>query len=142
MIWIAVTLLAIASIHDLLYREIPDWISAALFLVAAVAIVLGRHEAGWAGLLLGAGLMLAVGSILFAVGGLGGGDIKLLTALGALLGPVGLANTVFWVALAGGCLSVVALMRKQRDFAYVPAIALGLLVYGAWPGATAAVLGF
>ena len=62
-------------------------------------------------------------------GGFGGGDVKLVIALGAALGPLALLSALFWVALSGGLLALIAVIRGRRDLAYVPAIAMGLLVY-------------
>ena len=59
--------------------------------------------------------------------------IGLIAAIGALLGPLGLLFVLFWMALAGGLLSLVALARGQRDYACGPAIALGYLAYLIWP---------
>jgi Flp pilus assembly protein protease CpaA len=91
--------------------------------------VASLHPAGWLGLAMGAVLGFALTAPLFWLGGIGGGDVKLVTALGACLGPWGLLQTLFWVAVAGGVLALVAKWRKQADFAYVPAILAGLLVY-------------
>jgi prepilin peptidase CpaA len=86
-------------------------------------------EIDWLGLLSGFLLGGALGTGLFALGAFGGGDVKLIAALGAILGPVGLIYMLFWTALAGGALALAAAARRQREFAYVPAIALGLAFY-------------
>jgi hypothetical protein len=52
-----------------------------------------------------------------------------VAALGAVLGPLGLVQALFWIALAGGVLAVFAAARGQRDYAYVPAITAGVLVH-------------
>ena len=44
------------------------------------------------------------------------------------------------MALAGGVLAILSAMRRQRTFAYVPAIAAGWLIYTLWPGAIGHVL--
>jgi prepilin peptidase CpaA len=44
---------------------------------------------------------------LFLVGGMGAGDVKLLAAFGAWLGPTGTLWAVLWTALAGGVLALV-----------------------------------
>jgi prepilin peptidase CpaA len=81
----------------------------------------------------GGALGLAVGYCLLRWAKFGGGDAKLITALGAVLGPVGLLFALFWMALAGGLLALIAMVRGQRDYAYGPAIALGYLAYLVWP---------
>jgi prepilin peptidase CpaA len=44
---------------------------------------------------------------LFALGGMGAGDVKLMAALGAWLGPAGAAWTALYAAIAGGVMAVV-----------------------------------
>jgi prepilin peptidase CpaA len=98
----AVLIALVAVAWDLKTRRIPN----ALTFGAALAAVLVHGYAGGAA---GAGLSLGgwlVGAAFFlpffALGGMGGGDVKLLAALGAWLGP----STIVWVALyssiAGG----------------------------------------
>lgn len=126
---VPLVLLAVAAWHDVRTREIPDWISLVLVTWAVLAELCGLVAADWLGLAGGLALGFALTAPLFWLGGLGGGDVKLVTALGACLGPWGLFQTLFWVAVAGGVLAVVAKLRKQADFAYVPAILAGLALY-------------
>ena len=60
---------------------------------------------------------------------LAAGILKLIIALGAVLGPWALLSVLAGMAISGGVLAAVAIARGQRHFAYVPAIALGLLVH-------------
>ena len=127
--WIPLPVLAVATVYDLRERQIPDWLSLVLLAWAVVAVATGLSAIGWLGLLCGAALGLAIAAPLFALGGFGGGDVKLVAALGAVLGPAALLAMLFWVAIAGGVLALVAKWRGQRDLAYVPAIAIGLFIY-------------
>lgn len=129
MLLITLFLLVIATIHDLRTREIPDWISVVLLVCAVVGVGANLLDTGWWGMLFGLLLSFAIGATLFGLGNWGGGDAKLIIALGALLGPKGLLITLFWMALAGGCLAVVAKARGQSNFAYVPALTIGLAAY-------------
>ena len=61
-----------------------------------------------AGMGLGLGLFL-VSCLLGRI--LGGGDIKLLMAVGALQGPAFLAWTILWTAIIGGVLAVIIAVR-------------------------------
>jgi prepilin peptidase CpaA len=126
-------LLLVATYCDMRTREIPDGISIALFLLAIGAAAVGAANVQWWMVLSGGLLGLAIGAALFRFAELGGGDAKLLAAIGALLGPVGLLFVLFWMALAGGVLALLAMVRGQRDYAYVPAIAAGYLAYLVWP---------
>jgi prepilin peptidase CpaA len=132
---IPLALLLVAAWHDVRSREIPDWISLTVAAWAVVVAVMGWQAGGWVGLLLGAALGFMLTSPLFWLGGLGGGDVKLVVALGACLGPSGLLQALFWVAIVGGVLALIAKLRKQADFAYVPAILMGLAIYSAQSGA-------
>lgn len=121
--------LAVASAYDLRKHEIPDWISWLLFGWAVVGTAASLFDVGWLGLVAGLGMGLAFGMVLFWLGGLGGGDVKLIAALGAALGPGGLLQTLFWMAMAGGVMALVALAMGKRYFAYVPAITFGFAAY-------------
>ena len=122
-------LLIVATACDLRTREIPDWISIAIAILAV-----GTAATGWLGIglllvAMGGSLGLAIGYLLFRFAELGGGDAKLIAALGMLVGPVGLLIVLFGMAIAGGVLSLVAMFRGQRDYAYVPAITAGFMGY-------------
>ena len=69
-----------------------------------------RWQAPWSGALLGFALMLP-GHIL---GGTGAGDVKLLAALGTLLGPGGVVMAFLYSAIAGGLLAVGHALERRR----------------------------
>lgn len=131
---VPICLLLVATVCDLRTRIIPDWISIAIGVSALIATTFGLHYTTWLNLSLGALLGFTVGFVSFWLGGLGGGDVKLITALGAFVGPVPLIFVLFWMALAGGVLAIIARLRKQDSFAYVPAIAAGFAAYLIYPG--------
>jgi len=87
-----------ACVTDLRSRRIPNVLT---FGAAVAALVYAGATGGWAGLG-SATLGWLIGALAFivpfALGGLGGGDVKLLAAIGAWLGPAG----AFWVALYAG----------------------------------------
>jgi len=103
---VAIGIAVVATAWDLKTRRIPNFLTfgAALTAVAVHAFVGGWVGGGWAiaGWLVGAAFFLPF----FALGGMGAGDVKLLAALGAWLGP----GPVVWVALfsliAGGVMGL------------------------------------
>ena len=127
------TLLSIAVVSDLRTREIPDGVSVVLLLVAIAAATFGWAELRWWMVFGGAGAGLLVGLLLFRFAHVGGGDAKLIIGLGAALGPVALLFVLFWMALAGGLLALVAAARGRRDYAYAPAILAGFGGYLVYP---------
>jgi prepilin peptidase CpaA len=102
----AIGVALLATVWDLRSRRIPNTLTfgAALAAVLVHAYLGGVSGAGWAV----AGWMVGVAFFfpIFALGGMGAGDVKLLAALGAWLGP----GPVVWVALfsliAGGVIGL------------------------------------
>jgi len=97
--------------------------------LALVATGFHLHRVPWTDLLSGLSLGFAAGLLLFWMGGFGGGDVKLLSSLGAVVGFKGELGVMFYMAILGGILAIVARIRKEREYAYAPAIALGLLAF-------------
>ena len=101
-----VTALA-ACVTDLRMRRVPN---ALTFSSAALGIAAHAWHAGVTGLLwglAGCGLGLLLFLPLFALRGLGGGDVKLLAAFGASVGPRLVVWTALYGAIAGGVCAVV-----------------------------------
>jgi prepilin peptidase CpaA len=132
MLWLALVLLVAAAGWDLRRREVPDAFSLALLVTAVIGTALGWSDVGWWSLLAGFAIALSMAAIFFYFGGLGGADVKLMAGLGAVLGIEQVFPALFWIALAGGVLSLIALARSKRDFAYVPAIAFGFTFFLLW----------
>lgn len=89
---------------DVRTRRIPNGLTAtAVVMALALRAVLGAGPLIDG--LLGAGLALVLLVPLFALGGVGGGDAKLLVAVGAFLGPHGFLIALLATAIAGGLLS-------------------------------------
>jgi len=129
MIWLTLALLVVASIEDLRFREVSDGYSIVLLITAILGTAFHWHEVSWIGLLGGFAVGFALSGAFFFLGGLGGADVKLTAALGAILGIQRVFPVLFWIAMAGGVLCLIALLRGKRDIAYVPAISLGLLFF-------------
>ncbi len=130
----------VAAFCDLRTREIPDWIPLAIAGWAVLVTVIGLHAMTWIGMATGMLLAAIIVVPLFYLGALGGGDTKLLLAVGAAVGPIALLSILAWMAVAGGGLALVAMLRRTREFAYGPAIAFGVLLESVWPGGLARVL--
>jgi leader peptidase (prepilin peptidase)/N-methyltransferase len=68
--------------------------------------------------------------------GLGFGDVKLMAAVGAFLGPIGVAQTILLAALLGLVAGVAALIASRganSPFGFGPAIAAAALIVAALP---------
>jgi prepilin signal peptidase PulO-like enzyme (type II secretory pathway) len=125
---------AVAAAWDWRHRAIPDAIPLALLGASLLATATGASAVSWLGLAagLGIGALLGLGGFQLAV--LGGGDAKLLMALGASLGPAGLTGTLVYAAPWLALLAWRARRRGERELPFAPSLALGggaLLVPGA-----------
>jgi prepilin peptidase CpaA len=124
---IAIALGCAAAFDDLRRNAVSNWINLSALLAGLIYHTI-RH--GWAGLgLAAAGALLgfAVFLVFFWLGAMGGGDVKLMAAFGALLGPSGILLAALLAApigalIAAGCL---AWNRHRRSIPYAPAIVLG-----------------
>lgn len=124
------TLLGLSVWFDVRSRRIPNVLTVAGL---AVALVLR----GWLGAsalvegVEGAGVGLALALVPFALGMLGGGDVKLLVAVGGFMGPRHLIGAFLAIALVGGVLALLEAVRHSaagevmsRSFAVVKNLAL------------------
>jgi prepilin peptidase CpaA len=102
-------LLAVATVTDLKEGRIPNAVTVTGMLVG---LALGLGQGQFAASLLGLGVALAVGLPLFALGAVGGGDAKLLGAVGALLGPTSLISAILYAGLAGGAMALLQAVRR------------------------------
>ena len=132
-IWFPLALTGLAAIVNLRTREIPNLIPAAILAGAFLAALSGWLPISWRQSLAGAGLAFALGCLLFWINAWGGGDVKLLAALGAWLGPAGIIATFLWIGILGAALALASAWRGRREFAMGPAIAGGLAVHLIWP---------
>jgi prepilin peptidase CpaA len=141
---------------DLWSRRVPNKLTLGAAAFGVMLAVLGLSGltpmTAFGGIVVGLLLMLP-GHL---IGGTGGGDVKLLAALGTLLGPSGIAVAFLYSAIAGGALALIVAMHrrvlretvgrtaalvgarggsvaaiedtsKNNRFAYAPAIAIGAL---------------
>ena len=99
-------LLLYAAISDLLHRRIPNVIPVAMVALFAAAAVFFPADIDWLNATGVALAVFAVGAALFAMGKVGGGDIKLLAACALWAGLSGLAPLLVITALTGGLIAV------------------------------------
>lgn len=98
--------------YDVRERRVPNVLTAGGL---ALGLLLGALD-GWTGLgsaALGAALGFLAALPVFLVGGLGGGDVKLLAAMGGFLGPGKLPVALLAIALLGGLMAAVEVIRRR-----------------------------
>jgi prepilin peptidase CpaA len=146
-----------AAVIDLRTRRVPNVLTASLAAVGLGIAAVGLGRVGLGAAILGALLGLAVMMPGHVFGATGAGDVKLLAAAGALLGPTDTVYAFLYTAIAGGILAVAVAIRRRRlqrtldaavrlvsrrsdavaeiespaadnRFAYAPAIAIGVVL--------------
>ena len=111
--WLVIILL-VACVTDVIYRRIPNIITYTTIIFALLIYYLNDGLGGFFFSLSGA----AVGCVFlvpYAMGGMGAGDVKLMCAVGAVLGPAYTGIALLFIALAGGVLAI-GLMLRRRIF--------------------------
>lgn len=136
--WLFIALLAAAllwaAVGDWRSRTIPNWLNAAIALLAIPfwwSIGLGL----WPGVALQIALAAAVFALFavaFRFGAMGGGDVKMAAALALWLPFAGVVKLLVIMSLAGGVLTLAMLaahrmaeVREQPEIPYGIAIAFG-----------------
>lgn len=123
-----------AAVWDLRTRRIPNGLNLA---AAACGVLFAYMDSGWPGV--GWSLaaffipLLTLLPLAVLTGWIGGGDAKLLAAVGAWLGPVGLIGAAALGAVIGGVLAVFYLLVRAtkagmlRDLLMYPLTAMTAL---------------
>jgi prepilin peptidase CpaA len=102
-----------AVVTDLRARRISNRLT---YPTAALGLAVHAATGGWGGLTwsaLGMLVGLALFLLPFFLGAMGGGDVKLMAAIGALQGPQFVLLTSVYAGLAGGVLALGYLIRQR-----------------------------
>ena len=112
-------LLCIAAALDTWRYIIPNAITVALVTLFVVTALLLPFDMGWRDWLshLGAaGAVLVGGAVLFAFKKMGGGDVKLITAVAFWAGFEYVAELLLYITLAGGALAIGLMIARRVLF--------------------------
>jgi prepilin peptidase CpaA len=109
-VWISGIVGVAAIVDDVARRKIANWIPCSAF---AAGLILQTIQGGWrgagaalAGTAAGAGVFL----IFYLMGGMGGGDVKLMAGFGAVLGVKRLLEAALWTAGCGGLMAALVIV--------------------------------
>ncbi|MCC7394117.1 MAG: prepilin peptidase [Sphingomonadaceae bacterium] len=107
-------LLLYAAWGDLRRREIPNYLNGLIALCAPVAwyiLQLDAAQIGWQ-IALAFAIFLPF-ALLFFVGGIGGGDVKMLGAMALWIRPSLILPFLLLMALVGGGIAAVMILRRR-----------------------------
>ena len=132
----AAVLASVGGVSDLRTARIPNWLT---YSGLASALLLRAALLGWAGLKSGVEATLIAGALfffLFVIGAMGGGDLKLMAAVGAWAGSEHVIPVLVATGLAGGLLAVVYMIcggAVRRSLWNVPELIRFRLISGFQP---------
>lgn len=128
--------LLIVFVIDLLHGIIPDVISLPLILLGIGSTFVPGNDVTFLSALTsgatGFGLFLLVGYAfekLTGKEGMGGGDIKLIAAVGTFMGFAGLLFTVLFSSFSAVILMMLIRHQREKIFPYGPFIVVAAFVY-------------
>jgi prepilin peptidase CpaA len=107
-------MVAIAAVYDIRFRRIPNWL-----VLTGLMLGLGLNTFWfqWRGArtaLLGIGLAFLIYFPLYVLRGMGAGDVKLMAAIGAIVGPVYWFGIFIVSSLLGGAVAIILLLSRGR----------------------------
>lgn len=115
---IAFTCLLIwAAYSDFKSYTIPNKISLAILCLYPPYVLASGGSVDWTAALIVGAIVLVVGIVLFALGNVGGGDIKLLAAVSVWAGTSYIFDFLIITGLVGGVLALIMLGSVRFGFA-------------------------
>jgi prepilin peptidase CpaA len=130
---IALALAVIAAFWDIKQRRIPNWLT---YPGIGLGFVLRGLLFGWKGLGSAVTGCLFVGGIMFlfyAVRAMGAGDVKLMAAIGSVVGPRQGVVVLLATAICGGIMAIIYAVYRGRMWATLKNVG-SVLRFHAWAG--------
>jgi prepilin peptidase CpaA len=112
---VLLALVLCAAVFDVRYRKIPNWLT-----LLGVLVGLGLNTflfQGWPGLrlsLMGLGLGFGVYFVLYALRAMGAGDVKLMAAVGSMVGWEDWFGIFIITAIVGGVAALLLVLFRGR----------------------------
>ena len=129
---ILVIVVLTAVMTDLRSYKIPNWLTVPAMGGGLLAHILLDGQAGLIFGLQGLGLGLGLFVIFYLMGGMGAGDVKLMAAVGSILGPAGVLSAAVMIGLLGGVYAAAAMTAHWGPAESLHRIKTMLLTR-AWP---------
>jgi prepilin peptidase CpaA len=107
-------MLFLAAVIDWRSRRIPNWLTAILALSGIATSFFPGHVASPLQAILGMLVGFVIPFVLFAMGALGGGDVKLLAGVGIWLGPLGVIKVILIESVVGMMIVLIQAWKQKR----------------------------
>lgn len=103
----------VASIYDIKYRRIPNWLILAGLLSSIFYQIFSGYGYGLVFWITGLGVGLFCFMPLYIMRAMGAGDVKLMAAVGSFLGGSAAIQTVMLTLFAGGALALLVMLWNR-----------------------------
>jgi prepilin peptidase CpaA len=111
---VLLALLVAAALYDVRYRRIPNWLTVSgVVLGFVINGLIGVPEGGLLFALQGLGAGFGVYMVLYVLRAMGAGDVKLMAAVGTLVGYQRWFGIFFVTALVGGVMALLLVTVKD-----------------------------
>ncbi len=101
----------VVGVTDFLSHYVPNYITLPLL---GAGFLYHVWAGDWNVSLIGASACFLLGLVMFALGGMGGGDVKLMAAIGAWMGLYGALAVIFVASCIGGVWGLGKLVKQGR----------------------------
>lgn len=116
---ILISVLIICFITDLNRQKIYNKV---IFPSLLAAVILNVYTFGFAGLklsLLGFATGLCILLVPYLLGGMGAGDVKLLSLIGAFKGSIFVLNAAIYMAIIGGVVALIIIIFQKQTIIFI-----------------------
>jgi len=104
----------IAAIYDIRFRRIPNWLTLSGLLIGFGLNSFLFEMSGLRMAAFGLGLALLIYFPLYLLRGMGAGDVKLMGAIGAIVGPANWFGIFLLSSILGGLIAIILVVFKGR----------------------------
>ena len=112
---VLLTVLIGAAVYDIRYRRIPNWLTiSGILLGFGINAAIGLPEGGLLFALKGFAVAFGLYMFLYVIRAMGAGDVKLMGAVGALVGPERWFGIFLVTAIVGGIMAFVLVAMRGR----------------------------
>ena len=118
-VWFVTITLIVAAVIDGLKLKVPNWITFPMIISGWIYSATLSPYAGWEGLMysvIGTVVGLALLLPLYAIGGMGAGDVKLLAGVGAWVWGTSTLYAFAISAIVGGVIAVLMVVMRRKWF--------------------------
>ena len=125
-------LIIVTSYTDLKYQKIYNKHTIPSFIFGITISAISNFPNTLINVLLASLIAFLVFFIMFTMGVMGGGDVKLVTAIGALIGYPIIVDALFWSIICGGVYATVNLIWHRELFQVLKQVIVFLLTLFTW----------